>query len=127
MPADAVFEIVWGKALDGCLPCREGGGTVVGMEEFVPAGTEMFAHWNAGVVDPLPALIVAIAVRSRGEDHAGDGFENLAVGGAGIVQRLYQRTRQDGGGEDNNDLGKGLWTERGSEQQARQPARRALL
>ena len=61
---------------------------IVGMHLLQPAATQLLRFAAAGVVDPLPAEVVAIPVARAGPDHLGQRFGQCLEARTAFAQRL---------------------------------------
>ncbi len=89
VPPDPVFKIVRRTLLDSRAPGFKGARPVIRMQQPVPSVPQMLNHRNTGKVDPLLALIIAIAVRPCRKDHARNRFEHLTVKQFAFPQELF--------------------------------------
>src|SRR3954453_2484034 len=85
---DAILDVEAVAALDGRHPARHRALVVVGVQQLDPAVPELLALWDAGILDPLAAQVVAVAVGPTGpyqlRQRLGQGAEPLLA----LAQRL---------------------------------------
>jgi hypothetical protein len=78
--AEAVFDIVRGAALDGGGPSGGGAGAVIGVHHAIePLESELLIVGKAGVIDPLLAEEVAVAIGIGRPDELGESLGHASV------------------------------------------------